>query len=414
MHCRHCDTETDLLLVDLGKQPSANKLPSAVELSAIENGVEEPMFPLRVYVCGNCYLAQLADFRRPETMFRSDYAYYSSYSGSWMYHAKRYVEMVSERFGLNKDSFVVEVASNDGYLLRNFVANGVPCLGVDPAENCAERAKRHGVETIVDFFGADLAKQLAAERGHADLVLGNNVLAHVPDINSFVAGLREMVSPDGVITLEFPHLARLLEYTQFDTIYDEHYSYLSLGAVSRIFETQGLDVFDVEELPTHGGSLRVFGQRAGAGRPASAAVTGVLEAESRMGLDSKGLYESFQAKVNKIRDDFLDLVQREKADGKKIAAFGAAAKGNTFLNYCGVGFETIDFVVDDTPVKQGRFLPGSHIPVVPEDVLKHEKPDLVVILAWNFAPELTKRLSYIAEWGGQVATAIPEIRVISP
>jgi len=414
MHCRHCATETDLLLVDLGNQPSANKLPSAGELRAIENGIEEPMFPLRVYVCGNCYLAQLADFRRPETMFRSDYAYYSSYSGSWMDHARRYVDMVTERFGLSKDSFVVEVASNDGYLLRNFVANGVPCLGVDPAENCAERAKQHGVETVVDFFGADLAKQLAAERGHADLVLGNNVLAHVPDINNFVAGLREMVAASGVITLEFPHLARLLEYTQFDTIYDEHYSYLSLGAVSRIFGAQGLNVFDVEELPTHGGSLRVFGQRAEAGRPASAAVTAVLEAESRMGLDSKGLYESFQAKVNKIRDDFLGLVQREKADGKKIAAFGAAAKGNTFLNYCGVGTETIDFVVDDTPVKQGRFLPGSHIPVVPEDVLKHEKPDLVVILAWNFAPELTKRLSYITEWGGRVATAIPEVRVISP
>jgi hypothetical protein len=414
MHCRHCATETDLLLVDLGNQPSANKLPSAGELRAIENGIEEPMFPLRVYVCGNCYLAQLADFRRPETMFRSDYAYYSSYSGSWMDHARRYVDMVTERFGLSKDSFVVEVASNDGYLLRNFVANGVPCLGVDPAENCAERAKQHGVETIVDFFGTDLAKQLAAERGHADLVLGNNVLAHVPDINSFVAGLREIVAAHGVITLEFPHLARLLEYTQFDTIYDEHYSYLSLGAVSRIFEAQGLNVFDVEELPTHGGSLRVFGQRADAGRPVGAAVASVLDAESRMGLDSKGLYESFQAKVNKIRDDFLDLVQREKAAGKKIAAFGAAAKGNTFLNYCGVGTETIDFVVDDTPVKQGRYLPGSHIPVVPEDVLKREKPDLVIILAWNFAPELTKRLSYIAEWGGRVATAIPEVRVTSP
>lgn len=405
MKCRHCGAAVDHVFVDLGIQPSANRLLSAAELEAIATGTPEPVFPLKVLVCGQCFLVQLADFRRPEDMFTSDYVYFSSYSGSWVEHARRYADMVTSRFGLNEGSFVAEIASNDGYLLQNFVAKGIPCLGFDPARNAAEAARERGVETVVDFFGARLARDTASTRGRADLIAANNVLAHVPDINDFIAGLEILLKDDGVATLEFPHLARLVESIQFDTIYDEHYSYLSLGTVRTILGVHGLAVFDVEELPTHGGSLRVYAQRSMSGaRPVSPAVAAVLDAEHAMGLDDLSCYQGFQAKVDKIRDDFVALMGREKTAGNKIAAFGAAAKGNTFLNYCAIGAETIDFVVDDTPVKQGRFLPGSHIPVVPENVLKENKPDLIVILPWNFAPEIKRKLDYARAWGARFVT----------
>lgn len=405
MKCRHCGAAVDHVFVDLGAQPSANRLLSVAERDRIAAGEHEPAFPLKVLVCATCFLVQLAEFRRPEDMFTSDYVYFSSYSGSWVEHARRYAESVTQRFGLNDRSFVAEVASNDGYLLQHFVAKGVPCLGLDPARNAAEAARARGVETVVDFFGTRLAREVAESRGRADLIAANNVLAHVLDINDFVAGLAILVKDDGVVTLEFPHLARLVENIQFDTIYDEHYSYLSLGTVGTILGAHGLAVFDVEELPTHGGSLRVYAQHAdGGARPVEPAVAAVLDAERTMGLDRLDCYQGFQAKVDRIRDDFVALVTREKAAGRTIAAFGAAAKGNTFLNYCAVGAETIDFVVDDTPAKQGRFLPGSHIPVVAEEVLKAGKPNLIVILPWNFAAEIKKRLDYARAWGARFVT----------
>lgn len=414
MNCRHCATPIDRVFVDLGLQPSANRLLTAAEMAAIARGKPEPKFPLKVLFCPACGLVQLADFRRPEDMFTSDYVYFSSYSGSWVEHARRYADMVQRRFALDEKSLVVEIASNDGYLLQNFVAKKIPCLGIDPAQKAADAAREKGVETVVDFFGTDLAQRLArgerGGRGRADLIAGNNVLAHVPDINDFVRGIHALLKDDGAVTLEFPHLARLVENAQFDTIYDEHYSYLSLATVRAIFARFGLMVFDVEALPTHGGSLRVYGCREGR-RAVEPAVAAILAEEKALGLDRLDKHQGFQARVEGIRDDFLALVAREKTAGTRIAAFGAAAKGNIFLNYCGVGADVIDFVVDDTPAKQGRFLPGSHVPVVAEDVFKERKSGLVVILPWNFAPEIKRRLDYGRAWGVRFVTCIPGVTV---
>ena len=412
MKCRYCAAPIDHVFVDLGMRPSANRFLTAAELDEIARGKPEPKFPHKVLFCSHCGLVQLAEYRRPKEVFTPGYTYFSSYSGSWVDHARRYADMAAERFALGAASLVVEVASNDGYLLQNFVAKGIPCLGIDPARNAAEAARRKGVETIVDFFGADLARRVARERGRADLIVANNVLAHAPDINNFVSGLHALLKDDGVMTLEFPHLASLVEGIQFDTIYDEHYFYLSLGTVRTIFAHHGLAVFDVEKLPTHGGSLRVYGCRADSGgRNVAPAVAQVIAEEKARGLDRLDQHRGFQARAERIRDNFRALIAREKAAGTRIAAFGAAAKGNIFLNYCDVGADAIEFVVDDTPAKQGRFLPGSHVPVVAEDVLKERKPGLVIILPWNFAPEIKRRLDYARAWSARFVTCIPEVAV---
>ncbi len=412
--CRNCAAPANHTVIDLGEQPSANRLLSKDDLERIQAGTEEPRAPLIVNFCPSCYLVQVTDTAGPEQLFHSDYVYFSSYSGSWAAHAERYVDMAIDRFQLNDQSFVVEVASNDGYLLRHMVTHGIPCLGIDPAKNAADAAREKGVETMVTFFDRTSAAEIIAGRGQADLIAGNNVFAHVPDTDGFVAALAMLLKPEGSVTLEFPHLARMVDQTQFDTIYDEHYSYLSLRFVMGVMAKHGLEVYDVERLPTHGGSLRVYTRHVGADTgPVRDAVADVLQEEQELKLFDPATYTAFRARAEKIRDDFCRTIQEEKAAGRRIAAFGAAAKGNTFLNYCGIGADSIDFVVDDTPAKQGMFLPGSHIPVVAEKTLHLEKPDLVVILAWNFATELKKRLAPITAWNGRVLTAIPDV-VIEP
>ena len=391
----------------MGEQPPANRFLSAAELSQ-----KETAYPLRVYVCGECLLVQLADVHAAGDIFTADYAYYSSTVKSWVEHAARYVEMITERLRLGAQSFVVEVASNDGYLLQHFQNRSIPCLGIDPAAEAAATAEKKGVRTMVAFFGADLAGRVAEKEGEADLIVGNNVFAHVPAVNDFVSGLGTLLKPGGVVTLEFPHVAKLVELDQFDTIYDEHFSYFSLGVVRRIFGHHGLAVFDVEELPTHGGSLRVYGRHtADAGHPETPAVEALLAVERDMGLDGPGGYASFQGRVDEIRDTFLRFLGDERAKGSRIAAFGAAAKGNTFLNYCGIDHNAIDFVVDDTPAKQGRYLPGSHIPVVPAERIADAKPDIVLILPWNLKADIKSKLTYISDWGGRFVTCIPRLEV---
>jgi len=411
--CRFCNSELEKPFLDLGMQPSANSLLSETHLRKIKAGeFPEPVSPLRVLVCGDCWLVQLADFSSPQDLFTDDYVYYSSFSASWVAHARRYVEMITDRLGLDGGSQVVEIASNDGYLLQHFVASGIPCYGIDPAAKAAHEAKKKGIETIVDFFGKKTATQLADTRGKADLILGNNVLAHVPTINDFVAGLGQLLNATGVITMEFPHLAKLIENTQFDTIYDEHYFYLSLLSVQKIFAAHDLTVFDVEEIPTHGGSLRIFARHAGnKSLPESQNISSVIEHEKRVGLNTVATYEKLQKRVEAIRSEFHALIKKECSSGKKIVAFGAAAKGNTFLNYCDVGHEHISLVADDTLAKQGRFLPGSHIPIVPEEDLRKSKPNLVLILPWNFKDEIINKLGYIREWGGRFVTCIPRIQI---
>ena len=413
--CRNCGAATLHEIIDLGHQPSANRLLAENALQAIAAGTREPTAPLRVMMCGTCQLAQLAEFSPAEDLFRSDYVYFSSYSPSWLAHAKRFTEMATARFGLDESSFVVEIASNDGYLLRNFVESGVPCLGVDPAKDAADAARTVGVDTRVDFFGSDLAKKIVDERQQADLIAGNNVFAHVPDINDFVAGLQILVAQDGVVSLEFPHLAQLISQRQFDTIYDEHFSYLSLHAVQGILHNHGLAVFDVEQLPTHGGSLRVLACRAESMRhQRTDNVARIIAEEQAMHLFDQAEHAKFRNDVERIRTDFISLIAAEKAQGRKIAAFGAAAKGNTFLNYCGIDADDISFVVDDTPAKQGKYLPGSHIPVVTESALKADRPDVVVILPWNFAADIKRKLAYIGDWGGRFVTAIPAVYIDTP
>jgi SAM-dependent methyltransferase len=403
--CRNCGAPLARPFVDLGLQPPANRFLTQAELAA-----PEPLFPLKVYVCGRCLLVQLPEANRAADVFTAGYAYFSSYTPSWVEHAKRYVDMIERRLGLDGRSFVVEVASNDGYLLQHVAAKGIPCLGVDPAAGVAEAAAAKGVETRIGFFGRALAGEIAARRRRADLVVGNNVLAHVPDLDDFVEGLASLVKPEGWVTLEFPHLLRLIDGLQFDTIYDEHYSYFSLHAAADALARRGLRVVDVEELATHGGSLRVYARPGDAARPAPA-VARVLAAERARGLADPDGYAGFQDKVRAVRRDFLKFLAEEKRKGRAVAAFGAAAKGNTFLNYCGVGADAIRFVADETPAKQGRFLPKSHIPVVAEAAIRERRPDAVVILPWNVKDEIAGKLAYVRAWGCRFATAIPEVRV---
>jgi SAM-dependent methyltransferase len=407
MRCRHCNTPLELPLVDLGSAPPSNNYLTAAALKG-----PELWFPLRVLVCRSCWLVQTEDFARADELFDADYAYFSGFATSWLAHAKRYVQDMTERFALDNHSLVIEVAANDGYLLQYVKELGIPCLGIEPTASTAAAARDKGVEIVQEFFGVALGERLAAEGRQADLTAANNVLAHVPDINDFSGGFARVLKPTGASTFEFPHLLNLLEQSQFDTIYHEHFSYLSLVAVRRIFAANGLNVFDVEELPTHGGSLRVYAQRSDTGkRPVSARVEALVERELAAGLTSERGYAGFQAKADRVKDDFVTFLIDAKQKGKRVAGYGAAAKGSTLLNYGGVKPDLLPFVVDRNPAKQSNYLPGSRIPIVPEERLRQERPDYVVILPWNLSAEVMDQLSYIRDWGGRFVTAVPVLQV---
>ncbi|MDD9947345.1 MAG: class I SAM-dependent methyltransferase [Myxococcales bacterium] len=407
MECRHCAARTTLSMADLGSAPPSNAYVD-------EDGRARPevWYPLRVLVCEQCWLAQTQDFTSASDLFREDYAYFSSTSASWLSHANAYVEAMTARFDLRSTSRVVEVGANDGYLLQYFHAKGIPCTGIEPTSGTARAARAKGLDMREVFFGAGAARALSAEGLIADLMVANNVLAHVPAINDFVAGFVTLLKPHGVVTFEFPHLCRLIEETQFDTIYHEHFSYLSLLAVRNVFATHGLSVFDVDELPTHGGSLRVFAQRADKGnRPTSPAVQAMLAREREAGVASRDFYQRFQARAVRVKNDFLSFLLAAKARHARVAAYGAAAKGSTLLNYAGVRSDLLSYVVDRNPAKQGKYLPGSHIPIVTEQRLRATKPDYIVLLPWNLKPELTDQLSYARTWGGRFVTAIPKLEI---
>ncbi|MEO8019594.1 MAG: class I SAM-dependent methyltransferase [Pseudomonadota bacterium] len=407
MKCRHCQSLLERTFLDLGFAPPSNAYLTPEALSA-----PETYYPLRLKVCTTCWLVQTEDYAAADEFFSAEYAYFSSVSQSWLVHAARYVAMITKRLSLGSDSFVIEIASNDGYLLRNFVADKIPCLGIEPTASTAQAAEAIGIPTQREFFGEALAKRLVSEGKSADLILGNNVYAHVPDINDFTRGLRTALKPGGTITLEFPHLLRLIEQSQFDTVYHEHFSYLSLTTVRRIFETCGLRVFDVEELGTHGGSLRVYGCHQADARLDSPAVTAVLAEEARRGLTSLDIYLAFQARADQVKDALISFLIEHKRAGKSVAAYGAAAKGCTVLNYGGVKPDLLSFVCDAAPSKQGRFLPGSHIPILAPAALRERKPDIVLILPWNIADEVARAHAYIAEWGGRFAVAVPALRFL--
>jgi SAM-dependent methyltransferase len=371
----------------------------------------ETFYPLHVRVCSSCLLVQLPAYIPAEDIF-SDYAYFSSYSDSWVEHARRYVDMITARLGLTSDSLVVELASNDGYLLQHFLPKGVPVLGVDPAANVAKAAEERGVPTVVDFFGRELAEHLVAQHGYADLVLGANVLAQVPDLNDFIAGVATLLAPEGTTTFEFPHLARLLEGLQYDTIYHEHFSYFSLTTIRTIFEAHGLVLVDVEELPSHGGSLRVYGAQASAGREPSPAVAGLLQRELEEGLLEPRRYRRFADDVLESKRALLELLIELRRDGKQVVGYGAPGKGNTLLNYCGIRTDFLDYTVDRNPYKHGRFTPGTHIPIMAPETIAETQPDAIVILPWNLAREIAEQLAYTNEWGAQLIVPIPTAAVL--
>ncbi len=371
----------------------------------------EPFYPLHVLVCDSCWLVQLQECQSPEHIFSDHYAYFSSFSDSWLKHAQNYVAMAVQRFGLNAKSKVIEIASNDGYLLQYFVNQGIPVLGIDPAANVAAAAEKKGVPTLVRFFGEATARELLGQATQADLLLGNNVLAHVPNLNDFVKGLKLVLKPSGALTIEFPHLLRLVEHNQFDTIYHEHFSYLSLMTVEKVFAAHGLDIFDVQELPTHGGSLRIFACHAGT-RERSTNVDEVISAEKAAGLASAETYAAFTKKVQATKRKLLQFLIQAKDAGKTVVAYGAAAKGNTLLNYCGVRTDFIDYVVDRSPHKQGLYLPGTRIPIHGPERIMQTKPDYLLILPWNLQEEIRTQMKSIREWGGQFVVPIPQVRVV--
>lgn len=407
MKCRHCGSELCLPFLDLGSAPPSNAYLTGNGLRA-----PETWFPLRLLVCESCWLVQTEDHAGREALFTDDYAYFSSFSSSWLAHAERYVQSMVGRFNLNSASRVVEVAANDGYLLQYVQANGIPCYGIEPTASTAQAARNKGIEIVGRFFGVELAEELASDGQQADLIAANNVLAHVPDINDFVSGFGRLLKPGGVATFEFPHLLRMVRENQFDTAYHEHYSYLSLTAVERIFAHKGLSVFDVEELPTHGGSLRVFAQRSDSGQQVvSPAVEVLRKVEADAGMTSMAFYSDFQSSAEKVKDDLVAFLIDAKRQGLKVGAYGAAAKGNTLLNFAGVRPDLLPYVVDKNPAKQGKFMPGSRIPIVAEAHLKQNRPDYVVILPWNLREEVVEQLAYIREWGGQFVTAVPKIKI---
>ncbi len=407
MNCRHCQAELRTPLVDLGASPPSNAYLTQQTLHA-----PEKYFPLRVLVCTQCWLVQTEDYAGADELFSADYAYFSSISTSWLRHAEKYVVDMASRFALDTKSHLVEVAANDGYLLQYAKARGIPCMGIEPTASTANAARAKGIEIVEEFFGVRLAQRLVEQGKQADLMAANNVLAHVPDINDFVSGFAVLLKPYGVATFEFPHLLNLIEQNQFDTIYHEHYSYLSLTAVRTIFQENGLSVFDVEELPTHGGSLRVYAQRKDKGeREASQAVAGLLERETSAGISGKEFYAGFQAKADKVKNDLLSFLIEAQRAGKTVAGYGAAAKGNTLLNYAGIRPDLLPFVADRNPAKQGKFLPGCRIPIVAEEQLKQRRPDYIVILPWNLRTEVVGQLAYIREWNGRFVTAVPVLEI---
>jgi len=406
MNCRHCNSELEHVFADLAFSPISNDMLKKDQLNSNEN-----YYPLKVYVCHKCFLVQVDEFKKASDIFNSDYTYFSSISKTWLRHTKDYVTMMMQRFEFDEDSLVIEIASNDGCLLKNFVESNIQVLGVEPTSNTAEEAIKNGVNTVVEFFSNEFAtKQLKNKNTKADLIIGNNVLAHVPDVNDFVKGMKTGLKDDGVITMEFPHLIKLIEENQFDTIYHEHFSYLSLYAVEQIFESQGLDIFDVEEIATHGGSLRIFAKHTNDNtKTIENRVRKILKSEIESGVNRISYYSGFQEKINKIKYDTLSFLIEEKRKGKKIIGYGAASKGNTLINYCGIkGTDLIDFVVDASPYKKGKFLPGSHIPVLSEEDILNYKPDFVIILPWNIKEEVSEQLSYIRKWNGKFVIFIPK------
>ena len=405
--CRFCAAPVETVFADLGMSPLANSFLPPERANSME-----PFYPLRALVCEQCFLVQLEEFETPERIF-SDYAYFSSYSSSWLEHSRRYAEQMIERLGLDDHSHVVELASNDGYLLQFFHDRQIPVLGIEPAANVAKVALQKGIPTLVEFFGQETARSLADESA-ADLLLGNNVLAHVPDLNDFVAGMKILLKPGGVITMEFPHLMSLIEENQWDTIYHEHFSYFSFLTASRVFEAHGLRLFDVEELPTHGGSLRVYGTHAQDGQKSeSEAARELRERERAAGYERLETYLGYGRRVEQDKRQILRFLIDLKEQGLRVVGYGAPAKGNTMLNYCGVRHEFIDYTCDLNPHKQGHFLPGSHIPIRSPDAIREDKPDVVLILPWNLQEEIVEQLSFIGEWGGRFAARTPELTLLS-
>jgi len=406
--CRLCNSSLQHLMLDLGMSPLCQNRIYEWQLSHME-----PFYPLRVFLCTECFLVQLQEFVAPSEIF-SDYAYFSSYSESWVRHAENYVAMISEREKLGKDSKVVELASNDGYLLQHFVKREIPCLGVEPAENVAKVAIEKGVPTVVHFFGKRSAEQILNENGAANLIVGNNVLAHVPDLNDFVAGIKVLLAPMGVVTMEFPHLRKLIEQNQFDTIYHEHFSYFSLCTAQEVFSRHEMTVFDVEELPSHGGSLRIYACHASdsshATRPA---VTTLIENEITAGFKNTDFYDEFAAKVVRTKRNILEFLIGAKTRGKSIVGYGAPGKGNTLLNYCGIREDLLDYTVDISPHKQGTYTPGTHIPIFSPEKLKETKPDFIFILPWNLESEIVSKNAFVKDWDGHFVVPIPDVKVLN-
>ena len=408
MNCRHCYAPLEHVFLDLGFAPPSNAYLTAAELKQ-----PELYFPLKLHVCAQCWLVQTEDYPHASELFANDYAYFSSISRSWLDHAARYAKMIAGRLHLGNNSLVIEVAANDGYLLKNFVAAGVPCLGIEPTASTAAAAETLGIPVLREFFCKALAEKLTAGGMQADLVIANNVYAHVPDVNDFTAGLKSVLKPGGTITLEFAHLMRLIEFTQFDTAYHEHFSYFSLHTVSRIFKRARLRVWDLEELPTHGGSLRIYGCHEDDSRAATSTVAALLAEEGRRGLRDLPVYLDFQSRADRVKDNLVAFLIAEKRAGKRVAAYGAAAKGNTFLNYAGIRSDLLPYVCDAAPSKQGKFLPGSHVPVLPPATMRERQPDLVLILPWNIAEEVVAQHRYVREWSGEFMVAIPNLDKIS-
>jgi hypothetical protein len=409
MLCRFCKTELKHVFIDLVNSPASNSFLAKEQLNE-----PEIFYPLKVYTCHNCFLVQIDEYKRSDAIFNSEYAYFSSYSSTWLRHAKDYTDRMIDRFGFNSTSQIIEIASNDGYLLQYFKEKNIPVLGIEPTANTAEVAIGKGIKTVIEFFGTELADRLANHWDvKADLLLGNNVLAHVPDIVDFVGGMKIILADTGVITMEFPHLMQLVDNNQFDTIYHEHFSYFSLYTVKQIFESQGLELFDVEEIPTHGGSLRIYAKhKEDDQKPILPNVSTLLKKEIDKGMTTLAYYNNFQEKALNIKLNLISFLIEQKKDGKNVVAYGAAAKGNTLLNYCGIKNDLIEYVVDANPHKQNKWLPASHIPVVNESHLKTNQPSYVIILPWNLKEEITQQLSYIREWGGKFIIPIPQLEVI--
>ena len=408
MKCRFCNSELYFKFIDLVNSPPSNSYLTLDELYE-----PEIFYPIKLFVCDNCFLVQIDEYKKSSEIFNEKYAYFSSFSKSWLEHSRKYVEMVIERFNLDYSSFVIEIASNDGYLLQYFKENEISCLGIEPSSNTAAIAIEKGIDVISDYFGVALAKKLIKKKKSPNLILGNNVLAHVPDINDFVKGLKILLSDNGVITMEFPHIMRLIENNQFDTIYHEHFSYLSFITIKSIFEYHDLELFDVNELPTHGGSLRIYAKhKEDNTKDISTNIERLKEIEISKKMNKLDFYKGFQEKANKIKYDLLKFLLEQKIKSKRVVAYGAAAKGNTLFNYCGIKNDLIEFVADLSPFKQGKFLPASHIPIVREKKIREIKPDYILILAWNIKEEIIQQLDYVNDWGGKFVIPIPDVKIL--